>query len=565
MLWVSPSSCHAIDTARSRGRVATSTPIWPTQVYTECPVCKTLYRLHPALLRESRGIARCTGCGNTFDTRDTLRTGSRVIAATPKTPDTSQPHRAVTFGDRVVIVHDTRPAEPCEAPPHLADEAPAISTGDSLELESPQGKAVEDEPTASPRWRSVGEEAPFLSLALRNLSRHRHRAYVALASISFGVIAMLVAGGFIEWVFASMREGVIESRLGNITVVKRGYLEDGVADPFAYLLSEESGERELIAGLPHVSEVAPRLAFTGLVSHGNTTVSFIGEGVDPGKENRLSRFVLIQDGEGLSSEERTGIIVGAGLAANLGVKPGDVIVLLSTTSSGGINAIEGRVRGLFATSTKAYDDSALRVHIDVARELLRVTGSHKWVVLLDDTNLTDEVTGLLAQSVGSQGTDFQFVPWYEQADFYNKTVSLFSRQMNVVRLVITLIIVLSISNTLIMNVMERTSEIGTLMAIGLRRSKILRLFVYEGVLLGVFGGLLGVTLAYVLAQAISAVGIPMPPPPGMDIAVTGRIFLTWPLAMLGLLLAVGATGFASLYPAWKASRLEIVDTLRHGR
>jgi putative ABC transport system permease protein len=132
-------------------------------------------------------------------------------------------------------------------------------------------------------------------------------------------------------------------------------------------------------------------------------------------------------------------------------------------------------------------------------------------------------------------------------------------------LVIGLLILLSISNTLTMAVMERTSEIGTMMALGLRRRKVLRLFLNEGVVLGMVGGILGVSVGWALALLISYVGIPMPPPPGMDVGFTAEIMVTRTLAFAALTMAVIATTLAAVYPAWKASRLEIVHALRHNR
>jgi putative ABC transport system permease protein len=268
-------------------------------------------------------------------------------------------------------------------------------------------------------------------------------------------------------------------------------------------------------------------------------------------------------GQGLSSEDSHGVIVGQGLAANLGVKPGDTVVLLATTPSGSINAVEGTVRGLFATVTKAYDDSAIRVPIVMARQLLRISGLHSYVLLLDKTENTDVVVKALRKRFHGQA--LEVIPWYRMADFYNKTAELFSRQVNVVRLIIAVIIVLSISNSMMMSVLERTSEIGTLTALGTRRSGILSLFLTEGVLLGILGGCLGLLLGYGAAQLISVIGIPMPPPPGMASGYTAEIMVTWPLALQAFALAVSTTLVASLFPAWKASRMNIVDSLRHSR
>ena len=133
------------------------------------------------------------------------------------------------------------------------------------------------------------------------------------------------------------------------------------------------------------------------------------------------------------------------------------------------------------------------------------------------------------------------------------------------RLILGLIIVLSISNTLIMNVLERTSEIGTLLAMGARRRQILKLFLSEGLLLGLVGGILGLMLGLVLARIISAIGIPMPPPPGRSAGYSAQILITWRLAAGAFALAVGTTLLASIYPAWKASRLVIADALRTNR
>jgi putative ABC transport system permease protein len=132
-------------------------------------------------------------------------------------------------------------------------------------------------------------------------------------------------------------------------------------------------------------------------------------------------------------------------------------------------------------------------------------------------------------------------------------------------LLIGAIIVLGISNTLTMNVLERTGEIGTMMAIGTPRKKILRLFVLEGLLLGVIGGLSGLAIGLLLAQALSYVGIPMPPPPGRTEGYSAQIMVTVRLAFWGIAMAVGSTILASLYPALKASRLPVVDALRYNR
>jgi putative ABC transport system permease protein len=245
------------------------------------------------------------------------------------------------------------------------------------------------------------------------------------------------------------------------------------------------------------------------------------------------------------------------------VRPGDTVALLCTTAGGSLNASEATVAGIFVSTNQAYDNAALRMPLGLAQSLLRVQGAHSWLILLEHTEQTDDFLAAFRARFPENTTNLEFVPWYAHAEFYKKTVALFSKQMAVLRLIIGMIIVLSISNMLIMSVMERTGEIGTLLAIGLRRRKIMQLFATESLLLGLIGGIIGVVLGYGLAELISSIGIPMPPPPGMEEGYTGHIRITGALLVSSFAIALLTTMLAGLYPAWKASRQQIVDALRH--
>ncbi len=204
--------------------------------------------------------------------------------------------------------------------------------------------------------------------------------------------------------------------------------------------------------------------------------------------------------------------------------------------------------------------------LGLAQKLLRVRGAHQWVILLKHTDDTDAVVKLLRARYKRSGADFEVLPWYDLAETYKKTVALFSRQMQVLWLMIALVITLGISTVLIRGVIERTGEIGTMLALGIRRRQVLGLFLMEGAMLGFIGAALGVIIGLLLAWLVSVLGgIPMPPPPGMNRGFTGQIMITFPLFLQAITLALGSALLASAYPAWKASRMHIVDALRHHR
>lgn len=400
-------------------------------------------------------------------------------------------------------------------------------------------------------------------LAARNIARHRRRSAFGLAAIAFGVAALVVANGFIDWILFKHRETTITSQFGHIQVSRKGYLEEGGADPFGFLLPKTSPVLDELERLPGLRVLGKRLAFSGLASRGEETVSFVAEAVEPDQERILSSGIRVSKGAELSTDDPKGIILGLGLAANLGVDVGDTVVLIANTASGGVNAVECRVRGLFATMSKAYDDVALRVPLDVAQQLLRVDSAHVWALLLDRTEHARPMVKHLRERFAGQG--LVFTEWIELADFHVKAVALFEKQVGVIRLIIAVIIVLSIFNTMIMSVMERTGEIGTLMALGRTRRGILRLFLVEGTMLGVAGGILGLALGAALAGLLSYIGIPMPPPPGQSWGFDAEVLVSPRLSVEAFVLAVVSALIASLYPARKASRMVIVDALRFNR
>jgi len=308
--------------------------------------------------------------------------------------------------------------------------------------------------------------------------------------------------------------------------------------------------------------VAPRLRFTGLISFEDNSLSFLGEGMDPGREVAGRDAILLRSGAWLSADDPSGVLLGAGLAKGIGAKVGDSIVLLVNRRDGGLGGLEVRVKGTFVSVTKAYDDVAVHVGLALAEELLNTKGAHSWLVYLDKTANTPVVAADLAAHLGS---GVQIVPWYDMADFYNKTVRLFSRQLSVMNLLIAIVVTLAIANMMTRNVLERTSEIATSMALGSRRWQILVRFTLEGTLIGCVGALAGLCLGFAVAEIVSAIGVPMPPPPGMARGYINRISVTPVIVFDALTMASLSALVASCLPAWKASRLVIAEALRHGR
>jgi putative ABC transport system permease protein len=401
----------------------------------------------------------------------------------------------------------------------------------------------------------------MFKLAFRNIFRNRLRTALTLAAIICGVAAIIVSGGFVEDVFVQLRESTIHSRLGHAQIIRKGYLDYGQREPTRYLIEQPQPLIDQVRTIPHVQAVMSRVNFSGLANNGRADLPIIGEGVEADKEARLGTAMSFIAGHTLRDDDPFGVIVGEGVAAALQLKPGSPLNLTVTTPDGALNTLEFTVTGVFRSFSKDYDDRAVRIPQAAAQELLYTPAVHSLVVALDDTVYTDAVVDQLRKQLDPLG--YEVKSWQELADFYNKTVALYKRQFGALQFIILIMLVLSVASTVNMVVYERTGEFGTLLALGLKRRQIFRLVLLENTLLGLVGGALGVGAGMLLAIAISGIGLPMPPPPGSNAAYTASIrIVPWVLVVAAVTGAAAAT-LAALLPGRRASRLAVVDALRH--
>ncbi len=398
-------------------------------------------------------------------------------------------------------------------------------------------------------------------LAYRNLRRHARRSLTSLLAIAFGVVALLVAGGYVANLFNEFREATIHSQFGHVQITRPGFHEAGRSNPYAYLLPARS--EDVARLLPGEARLAPRLLVNGAISSGEITLPFIAEGIDPAVDLRDDRALKLIAGRRLEIGDERHLLVGRGLANLLEVEVGDQLAVLVNAEGGVLTAAEGEVVGIFQSFSREFDDAALLMPLSLARTLNRTDGAHAWLVFLEDTADTDAVAGLLSERLAAER--FEVRPWHTLAEFYQRSSELFDQQLGVVKAMVMIIILLGIGNTMMMSVLERTGEIGTMMAMGTRKSFVLREFLIEGAMLGLLGAALGVLATWGLGVLLDVVRIEMPPPPSFTIGYRAALELSPALIVEAVLLACITTTLAAFYPAFRASRMVIVDALRKVR
>jgi putative ABC transport system permease protein len=379
----------------------------------------------------------------------------------------------------------------------------------------------------------------------------------------FGVVGLVLTGGFIEDALIQLREATIHSQLGHLQIYRSGYYVHGSQAPFKYAIDHPDLLSSEIRKLPHVVDVMERLNFSGLLNNGRADTPVLGEGLEPQKEARLGDKITVTAGRQLADKDHYAMLLGEGVASALRLKPGDHASLLVFTADGALNNLDFEVVGVFRSFSRDYDARAVRIPITASRELFNTNSANAIVVSLDKTAFTDEVASRLMQALDSRM--YEVKKWEDLADFYDKTVSLYRRQFAVLQAIILLTVLLSVVNSVNMAIFERTGEFGTLKALGNTTTTIFRLVITENLLLALVGAGGGALLGMAFAYGISQFGIPMPPPPNANSGYVAFIqIVPWVVAS-AFLVGFAATVLAALAPARRVARLPVVDALRQNQ
>jgi putative ABC transport system permease protein len=402
------------------------------------------------------------------------------------------------------------------------------------------------------------------ALAWRNLRRQRRRTLLMGAVVAFGFAAFALAGGFIAQTFDALKEGTIRS-VGQLQIVNRLAVTRTEEKTLEFGLRDAARARAIVARDPGVDAVIPRIDFVGLATNGARSVPFLGVGVDPGPEARATfAGELVVAGTYLSGDGGDGVVLGTGMASALGIKPGDSVTLLATTPDATLNAVDAVVRGLVDVRIKELNDRYVAIGVSLASRLLQSSETvSKLVVFLkpgaDETRTAERLEGAL----GAAGYSVAVRHWKELAVFYGQVRMLYIGIFGFVGVVLVVIVILSAAIVMTMAVAERTREIGTLRALGTRPSRVLWMFLAEGVAIAVAGCAAGAIFALVVRVGLNASGIILPPPPGATHGMPINVRF-YPLAYAaGLVAMILTMSLASFFPARRASRVSIVEALTH--
>lgn len=391
---------------------------------------------------------------------------------------------------------------------------------------------------------------------------------VTLMAVGFGFASIALFQGYIHSIYEGLRASAIHgSGIGHLTLYARGWEAHGKSDPDAYMIPGKAIDTITKIALenPHVTLASPRLSISGLVSNGKNSTIFIATGVVPEHERTIKgEFYDFQPIKGidLNSDNELGVEMAEGLADQLELLPGSDGVIMGATLEGQMNAMDIHIGGTYNTGVADTNDKFIKVPFSFAQAFYDTQKADSIVLLLDHWENTDLVMQELSDILAVSGIPVEIKTWKELSVFYKSVRNMFDMIFLFIFVIVFIIVIMSTTNTMGMAVIERTREIGTLRALGLKRRGISFLFAAEGALLGLSGCIAGLFI-HTLVWALISYAHPSYTPPGNSSPVPLLVdFLPGSLAGLILFMTFLAL-ISAIVPARRAAKQNVVESLTH--
>lgn len=412
------------------------------------------------------------------------------------------------------------------------------------------------------------DHAKLPVMAWRNLWRNRRRTLLTLSSIAFGVFFAIIATAVQDNSWTQMINLAARMGGGHVTIQHHEYLD---TPTFSRTVKDTGAKIETAERHSNVDRVVERISGPAMLMSASETfgVAFIAYDPRVEDEDTLAVLEAVSEGERFSSPNDRGIILGAKLAQNLGVVLGDRVVYTLADRQGEIVSGLGRLSGIIRTGAPTADAGLALLPIDAVRDVLGYAPDEaiQLAVFISDRRLALSVSDDLARDLGGEAAT---LPWFEIQPELAGFIAMKVVSAQVMEVVIAILVAAGIFNTLFVSVMERLREFGILMAIGFSPGKLFRLVMYESLWLALIGMVCAAAVTAWPYRYLSTTGIDISAflgDQGTEIAgiAVSDTFKAgiYPESLIFIITAaVIAVLLSGLYPAWKATRVEPVETIK---
>jgi len=404
------------------------------------------------------------------------------------------------------------------------------------------------------------------SVAWRNLWRHKRRSLITAVAMAIGVAMCMTMIAWMDGMYAEMFEVMVEQKLGHVQVhhpdyPKKRLVYDTLEDRDALLAR--------IDALPGTVAANPMLAAYALIGGSSKSAGGQIVGIDPSRDREVSPLAgRIIEGRYLSDEADNEALVGFKLAEDIGVTLGDEVVAVTQAADGSVGNDLYTVVGIYKTGDIAMDNAGAYIHLSDAEALFYLFDqAHRVTLLTSHHDEIDSYVGRVREAIEAE--NIEVLAWWKASP---QTADLMG--MRDVTAFFFLGIVFAVAafgviNTMMMSVFERTRELGVLRALGLRPNRLVRLVVIESFFLAAIAATIGLSVGGLLDWYLVAYGLDFSGslPEGfsyegvmLDPVMKGEV-RAWPIAAT-VVSVFGVSVLASLWPAWRAAKVQPVEAIR---
>jgi len=400
----------------------------------------------------------------------------------------------------------------------------------------------------------------IIKISFRNLLRSGRRTILTASLITIGVMFVLIYSALSGSFKSYMIGQVTDSMLGHIQIHSKGYVASVDNLPLDKNMNEKQLAKitKILDNSQLIESYTYRLKLGSMFSNYIASTNIRLNGINPKSEAKtLPLFESrIQNQGNIDLLKEGTILVPELLAKGMKVKTDDTVVLVATNQKGSVNGLNFKVVG----SVEAISGPGGRdgyIHINDVKKLLRLKGAEvsEIVIRLKDANTLKEVTKLLQPLTPI----FEVHTWKQLSPFYNIVKMLNIMDISI-KIILISIVLISVLNVMVMSVYERIKEIGTIAAMGTTPSTITKLFLTEGLMLGIFGTIVGSILSYIIVLIINAIGITFAFGRQSILTLKPELHLNEILMVSVIVILISL--IASISPARKAAKLNPVDALR---
>lgn len=400
----------------------------------------------------------------------------------------------------------------------------------------------------------------LFKLAFRNIQRSKMRTILTFLILSFGVgvyifFASLMAGFDKESIV-----NIIDFETGHYKIRSTQFDEDRPYDKDNYI-KDGARIQAKVKELDFVTSVTQRLMFLAEVDNGMDSIPAVVIGIGPEDNTVFNLKKYLKAGE----LEPGGAIIGKSLADDLGMQLGDMVYLTFRNQQGMYTSSEVLISGIIVTANPQVNKGSVFIQLNEAQTLMNTQDVSEIAMKTDDFFKVKEYEPEIQAAV--KELNGKVYSWMKLSEDFRNMMMMKKKFQNMLVLMIMVIAIVGIINTMLMSVFEKKREIGTMKALGFTDKEVSRLFLIEGAMIGLAGGLMGLVLGTGLNAYFVFVGMDLDAMFGQQdigMPVMGVVKSVWLIKsyVIAMIFTLVASLLASYYPAKKVTKLEAMECLR---